>query len=277
MIITRTPLRVSLFGGGTDYPEWFNENGGAVLGLAIDKYCWVTLRNGEVGKHFDLPTKSGLGSSSAFTVGLLRACTKSDGLTLAKLAIQWERDKMNGNIGCQDQYLCALGGVLHIEFNDQWVNIKRMDEKATDLVSNLMLFDTGIRRLAGNVVEEQLENIRQNKDILHAIYKLVNEGIKALGDDDFGRLLNEEWQLKRELSKHVSTREIDQIYGKAIQAGALGGKLLGAGGGGFMIFYVKPDKQEEIKQVLEDLRYVPFKCTETGSQIIYEDSSEDMG
>lgn len=271
MIITRTPFRISFLGGGTDYPEWFNEHSGAVLATSIDKYCYVGLRDGKVWSSFDLPTRSGMGTSSAYTVGLLKASAKHDNKTIAQLATIIERDKLAGNIGCQDQYMCAVGGFRVLKFFPTGI----LDREIKDiewLNDYLMLFDTCHYRSAGEIVAGQLERVEQNAPILRELGQLVFSGEDSLIKKDhkeFGRLLDRAWGLKRKLSDKVSSSDIDDIYMKAIDAGAIGGKLLGAGGGGFILFLAEPDKQEHIKRAL-DLYHVPFKFESEGSKIIYD-------
>ena len=280
MIISRTPLRISFFGGGTDYPQWYNEHGGAILGTTINKYCYVMLHNGKSWKTFDLPTKAGLGSSSAYTVGLLRVCTKFDKETIAKLATVWEQDKMGGNIGSQDQYLCAVGGFHLLRFSEHGIRDTTIDvDMVKPLEQYLMLFDTHQYRKSGDVVAHQLEDMKQHKDIYSRLAEMPEAGVDRIWNFDdplefviFGQLLDEAWQLKKQLSPYVTTPAIDAIYHIAIQAGVIGGKLLGAGGGGFIIFLVEPDKQERVKKALSNLTYVPFKFETEGTKIIYVDS-----
>jgi len=271
MIVTRTPFRISLFGGGTDYPEWYLKNGGAVLGASINHYCDVVLhKSGLVWKCFDLPTKSGLGTSSAYTVGLLRACSNLDNEALAKIAIEWERDKSGGNVGHQDQYICSIGGFLHITFSDRGIEYETIPSNGLD--KNLMLFYTGIRSTGSySVIEEQLSSIKQNDSILKEIHSLVDEGIKNITNGiEFGKLLNETWQLKRKLTEHISTPEIDAMYKEAIDAGAIGGKLLGAGNGGFLLLYVETDKQNHVRDCL-GIKNTPFRFESEGTRILYAD------
>ncbi len=275
MIITRTPFRISFFGGGTDYPEWFEEHGGAVLATTIDKYCYVMLHNGKIYHTFDLPTKSGLGTSSAYTVGLLRACTNFDNEMIAKIAIEWERDKTGGNVGYQDQYLCSLGGfhLLHF-FEGGMVDSPVID--VAELNNYLMLFDTHQRRMGGDLIAHQLKRIRQNEKALIRMGEMAKEGTGLLSLRNytaFGELLNEAWTLKKSLDRRVSSPSVDSIYEEAIKAGAIGGKLLGAGGGGFVLLFVPPDNQETVKETLKELTYVPFKFESEGSRVIYNEGT----
>jgi D-glycero-alpha-D-manno-heptose-7-phosphate kinase len=272
MIISRTPLRISLLGGGTDYPQFYNEHSGAVLGGSIDKYCYVMLHNGKSWRTFDLPNKSGLGSSSAYTVGLLRVCTELDTKTIAQLATVWEQDKMNGAVGSQDQYLCSVGGFHHLKFNGHGIQDKFVEPN--ELQDYLMMFDTHQYRMASNVVSHQLDNMETNISALLEIKDMVKEGVSCLTNRDYNGLaglLNQYWNLKRKLSEYVSTPEIDSIYETGLKAGAVGGKLLGGGGGGFFIFLCEPDRQNKVKEVLQDLTYVSFRFENTGSTVIYRD------
>lgn len=273
MIITRTPMRISLLGGGTDYPEYFMKHSGAVLATAIDRYCYIGLRGGKIWSAFDLPSSSGMGSSSAFTVGLLKTVSKADNQTIAQLATIIERDKLENRIGYQDQYICAMGGFRVIRFFPTGIT-DRMILDIDWLSDYLMLFDTCRYRRAGDIVASQLDRVEQNEDALKKLFEMVYIGEQMLIEKDynnFGILLGEAWQLKKSLSSSVSNSEIDEIYDKAIKAGAIGGKLLGAGGGGFILFVVEPDKQESVRRALR-LYHVPFKFDYNGSQVIYDNS-----
>ena len=271
MIITRTAFRISFLGGGTDYPEWFNEHGGAVLATTIDKYCYVGLRNGRVWSSFDLPTRSGMGTSSAYTVGLLKTSVKSDNKVIAQLATVIERDKLAGRVGYQDQYMCAVGGFRMLKFFPSGIWDKKI-EGVSWLSDYLMLIDTCHYRSAGEIVTSQLERVKENQSILGELKELVFVGEQALYKKDYneiGVLLNEAWKLKKELSDRVTTSDMDSIYDTARKAGAIGGKLLGAGGGGFMLFLVEPDKQESVRNAL-GLNHIPFKFEDEGTQVIYD-------
>jgi D-glycero-alpha-D-manno-heptose-7-phosphate kinase len=325
MIITKTPHRISFFGGGTDYPAWYTENGGKVLGAAIDKYCYLIVRElppffthrhrivyssmenvntldeinhpsvREVLKHLkypkgisihhdaDIPARSGMGSSSAFTVGLLNAMyamnekiiSKSD---LGALAIYIEQKVIKENVGSQDQIFAAHGGFNKIDFlrNGETIvsPVIMPNENIALLEDRLMLFFTGLSRNASDIAEEQITNTHKNrKELLHMI-ELVDEAYNVLTAprpdfSAFGRMLNETWKLKKSLSTKISNRHIDGIYETALKNGAVGGKLLGAGGGGFMLFYAEPENQPKIKEALKDLLLIPFKFEHLGSQIIY--------
>ena len=324
MIISKTPLRISFFGGGTDYPAWYKEKKGTVLSTTIDKYCYLTLRylppffpykhrivyskvetandineimhpvvraaleflkiNKGMEIHYDadLPAKTGLGSSSSFTVGLLHSLHALEGVMyskyqLAKEAIYLERDILKENVGSQDQTAAAYGGFNKITFfgNDE-INLEPItirSERMKELKNHLMLFFTGFSRIASEIAKKQIENTPQKQSELTSIYQMVDEAINILGGKrdilEFGGLLNETWKLKRSLSDKISTPEIDSIYERACRAGAIGGKLLGAGGGGFMLFFVSPENQERVRKELKDLLEVKFDFENGGSQIIY--------
>lgn len=292
MIITRTPYRVSFFGGGSDYPAWYESHGGAVLSATIARYCWIAVRpvpellgsnlsllyaqtehvdtaeelkhhsargclshlgieNGfEISHMGDLPARSGLGSSSAFTVGLLHALHAERGdfigkSDLARQAIFVERDVLKETVGIQDQIACAHGGLNLIEFDKSGTHVvtplRLPDELSTALSDRLMLVYTGRQRFASEIASAQVSNVSNKERELNEIVALAYQAATLLtaGDlDGFGSLLHETWLLKRGLSDKVSDPELDGIYAKARDAGALGGKILGAGGGGFFLFYV---------------------------------------
>lgn len=317
MIISKTPFRISFFGGGTDYPVWFQEHGGAVLGTTIDKYCYIMARylppnfkdkyrivhaaeefvntleeirhpairacinfmeidrGLEIIHWADMPARKGMGTSSAFVVGLLNALKGGYGssLELAQNAIEVEQRILKENVGCQDQYLSALGGFSHLVFerNGKIHNIfKGTDDRC--LAKYLMLFDTGTYRIASEIAAEQIRVTPWKQDELMTMQKMVYEALEILesGDIlDFGLLLGESWKFKRSLTSKISTPRIDSIYKIGCKAGAIGGKLLGAGGGGYMLFFVEPDKQHKVRLALADLLYVPFKFETRGSEIIY--------
>ena len=324
MIISRTPFRISFFGGGTDYPVWYKEHGGAVLSTTIDKYCYITasyyppfspekhrivwskiemvndneeiehpsvretikylkLKEGvEVHVTTDLPARSGVGSSSAFTVGLLNALYTLKGhlpskRQLAVDAIHIERDLLREGGGLQDQVAVAFGGFNKIVFGgkDEFevVPMPLQKQRIDNLQNYLILFFTGITRLGTKIAAEQIKNTPNKSTELQKMADLVKDAEKILygqnGIEDFGHLLHETWQLKRSLTTSISSEGIDEIYETARGAGALGGKLLGAGGGGFMLFFVKPEHQEAVKSALSNLVHVPFKFEYSGSQIIH--------
>lgn len=325
MIITRTPLRISFFGGGTDYPVWYKKNGGAVLSTTINRYSYITCRFvppffkykyklsyskiEEVNNHkqidhpairetlkflkidknlsiqydTDLPAKSGLGSSSTFTVGLLNALygLRGEMVTrrqLALNAIHVEQNLIGENVGSQDQTAAAFGGFNRIEFggaNELTVYPLTIGQnRLADLKNHLMMFFTGFSRTASEIAAEQIRLTPQKGNELNAMKKMVYEAQDILYGknknlDDFGKLLHESWQLKRGLSSKISNSAIDKIYDAGRGAGALGGKLLGAGGGGFILFFARPENQPRIKEKLKKYLYVPFNFENSGSQIIY--------
>ena len=275
MIISRTPLRISFLGGGSDYPQWFNEHGGAILGTTIDKYCYVMLHEGKSWFTFDLPNKSGLASSSAYTVGLLRVCTILDQQTIARLATTWEQDKTNGQVGSQDQYLCAVGGFHHLKFSEHGVrDIPVSQDLVSPLQDWLMLFDTHQYRRNGDIIPSQLKEMEQHEELYKRIAEMPQRGVWRLEEKDyngFGQILGEAWGLKKQVAPMATTPDIDKIYSIAMASGAVGGKLLGGGGGGFIVFVVEPDKQELVKKALSALTYVPFKFEIDGTQVIYKD------
>lgn len=324
MIISRTPFRISFFGGGTDYPVWYKGNRGAVLGTTIDKYCYITCRylppffehkyrivysqienlrhideirhpsvretlkfmgitqGLEIHHDADLPARTGLGSSSSFTVGLLHALYALRGIMpskmqLAREAIHIEQDMIKENVGSQDQVLAAFGGLCHINFDgEHHIDVEPVPIKAETLEllqNNLMLFFTSFSRVASEIAEEQIKQTPNKKRELSAMYQLVNEAKNVLnGDNDlleFGKLLHESWELKRGLTNKISTPYIDSLYETAIRAGATGGKLLGAGGGGFILLFVKPELQLKVKERLRGVLYVPFRLENSGTRIIF--------
>jgi len=329
MIISRTPFRISFFGGGTDYPVWYKENGGAVLGTTIDKYCYITCRylppffehksriiysemehvqdineihhpsvretlrfmgiteGVEIHHDGDLPAMTGLGTSSSFTVGLLHALYALKGIMPSKMqlaldSIHIEQERIKENVGSQDQTLAAFGGFNRIDFggkNDIQVQPIIIKPQVLELLQDhLLLLFTGFSRNASEIAGEQIKNIPHKKAILSTMRQMVDEAINILnGNNDlleFGKLLHESWQLKRSLTDKISTPQVDDIYTAARDAGAIGGKLLGAGGGGFMLLFARPEIHPKIKEKLSRLLHVPFQFENLGSQIIfYEPSS----
>ena len=330
MIISKTPFRISFFGGGTDYPVWFKENEGAVLATSIDKYCYINLRylppffnyknrivyskvelvnkipeidhpairetlrfknikrGVEIHHDGDLPARAGLGTSSSFTVGLLNAVYTLHGKIvtkrqLAKEAIHIEQNMIKENAGSQDQITCAFGGFNKIESNgDDNFNVQPVaihSDKYNLLQDHMMLFFTGFSRTASKIAGEQIKKTPEKNKELKRMCEMVDEAIDILNEDDldfkdFGKLLHENWMIKRKLTSKITTSLIDDIYNRALKAGALGGKLLGAGGGGFILIFAEPKKHQKIREKLKDLLYVPFKFEEQGSQIIYYTRSE---
>lgn len=324
MIITRTPFRISFFGGGTDYPSWVKEHGGAVLSTAINKFCYISCRylppffdhryrvayskvetvdnvseiehpavrtileymdctkGLEIHHDGDLPARSGLGSSSSFTVGLLNALHALKGEYrsaehLAHEAIHVEQHLMQEHVGSQDQIAAAYGGFNTIEFHpDQTFSVSPIivsSSRKQELQSHLMFFFTGLSRFSSDIAKSKIANIKDRSAELNAIRQMVNAGLDILGSshtplDEFGRLLHEGWERKRSLSNKVSNLEIDQIYATARSAGAIGGKITGAGGGGFMLLFVPPEKQVDVSKSLSKLVQVPIQFESTGSRVV---------
>jgi D-glycero-alpha-D-manno-heptose-7-phosphate kinase len=324
MIITKTPFRISFFGGGTDFPPYFRNHPGAVIATTIDKYCYISCRRlpqffehkhrivyskienvteideinhpsvrevlrsrgtqeGLESLHDrDLPARSGLGSSSSFTVGLLNALSALSGsmLTKEKLAceaIHVEQNLISESVGSQDQVSAAYGGFNRIDFNrDDSFTVEPLifpNGRKELLHSHLMLFFTGVSRFSSEVAQAQVENIKSKEVELGRMYEMVQEGINILQDSSinieiFGRLLNDAWMLKRSLSDKVSTSYIDGLYEAAMRAGAIGGKILGAGGGGFLLLFASPEKHELIRAVLSKLIHVPFQFENAGSRVV---------
>ena len=324
MIITRTPFRISFFGGGTDYPTWFRQHGGAVLGTTIDKYCYISLRalpaffehrhkivyskvetvreldeiqhpavravlkemhvetGLEIHHDADLPARSGLGSSSSFTVGLINALRAFEGRMssasfLAKEAIRIEQEVIGENVGSQDQIWAATGGTnlveLHRDGSFSTTRVIMSVARKREFSDHLMLFFTGFSRIASEVAAKKIENLLDRERQLFAMREMVDEGLEILSDDtrpitDFGRLLHESWMMKRQLASTVSTSAIDGIYEAARSAGAIGGKLLGAGSGGFMLIFAEPAIQDAVRAELEDLIEVRFDIDSPGSRVV---------
>ncbi len=328
MIISRTPFRISFFGGGTDLPDWYRDNDGAVLSTTIDKYCYISCRrlppffeyktriaysrtelvgsveeilhpavretlrfmnisDGlEIHHDGDLPARTGLGSSSSFTVGLLHACYALKGRIaskkrLAMEAIHIEQEMIKENVGSQDQVAAAFGGFNKITFNGnhqiEVTPITIPQERSSLFQDHLMLFFTGFVRFASEIEGDKISQLRNKDCELRTMHGMVDEAIEILGREtdfvEFGKLLHESWKLKRCLSNKVSTSQIDDIYETAMKNGALGGKILGAGGGGFILFFVRPGERERLRQSLGQLLHVPFRFDTTGSQIIFYSES----
>ena len=328
MIITRTPFRVSFFGGGTDFPAWYRAYGGAVLSSTIDKYCYISARHlppffehksrivwskienvkdtdeifhpsvretlkflnvkdgVEIHHHGDLPARGGLGSSSAFTVGLLNALYALRGENVSKIklaedAIHVEQNLIKENVGSQDQTAAAFGGFNKIEFNKEGKitaePIKMDSQKLDYFQKHLTLFFTGLARNSSEVAAEQVKNIPKKQRELELMKSMTNEAhsiLTAKGDNlrEFGKLLHQNWLLKRSLSSQISNPAIDDAYGAAIAGGALGGKILGAGGGGFLLFFAEPETQTKIKETLKNLLWVPFRFENAGSRVIFKEN-----
>ena len=326
MIITKTPFRMSFFGGGTDMEDYFRKNNGAVLSTTIDKYCYVNVRHlppffdykteiaysktervqdineiehpavrnamKELDMHqirltyeADLPARSGLGTSSSFAVGMLNAFYALKGKYVSKKrladeAINLERKLCNESGGWQDQIAASFGGFNRINFSNNGYEVLPIiisPERKEKLNKNLFMFFTGFTRFSSDIqkINNENKNDKENKEeTLKKMYELVDEAEKILTDknrdlDDFGRLLDYSWKLKKQTGKAVSTSNIDALYERGIKAGALGGKLLGAGGGGFLVFYAQPENHERLKQELKDLLYIPFKFENEGTKVLY--------
>lgn len=324
MIITKTPFRMSFFGGGTDIPAFFRKYGGSVLSTTFDKYCYITVRhlppffkyttevsysklervrNIDKIKHpavrnamkmmdmhelrityeADLPARTGLGTSSSFAVGLLHAFyglkgKEVDKKTLADQAIRLERDLCGEAGGWQDQIAASFGGFNKIIFegNDYVVLPLKISEERKDMLNDrLMLFFTGFTRFSSEIQAASAASRRKCLSELKNIHSLVDEGQRILEDgtadlDDFGRLLGQTWDLKKKTGEKISNSSIDELYDMGIKAGAVGGKLLGAGGGGFLLFYVRPEDQPGVLKALKKLMYIPFRFESDGTQKIYD-------
>ena len=327
MIITRTPFRISLFGGGTDYPDWIREHGGSVIGLAIDKYCYISVRLlppffqfkhrivysrielahqvGEIqhpavravlaetkiaeglaiSHDADLPARAGLGSSSAFTVGLLHGIAAMQGriigkAALASEAIRIEQEVIKENVGCQDQVWAAHGGLNRIDFaRDGGISVKPIivaPQRRRELVDSLLLVFSGLSRIASEVAQQQIANIGRNERHLLAMQRLVDDAAALVADERepvsrLGGLLHQSWMLKRELASGLTNDRVDQIYDLAMANGASGGKLLGAGGGGFLAFVVPPERRAKVRDALRDLVQVSVDIDRDGSRVmVYE-------
>jgi D-glycero-alpha-D-manno-heptose-7-phosphate kinase len=330
LIVSRTPYRISFFGGGTDYPAWYEKHGGGVLAATIDKYCYLTCRylppffehkirvvyskienchsideighpairevlrfmefdrGVEIHHDGDLPARSGMGSSSAFTVGLLHALYALKGAMpgkrrLAMEGIHVEQNLLKETVGSQDQVSAAYGGFNHIRFFPNGeisvIPITIQPDRLKDLNANLMLLYTGIKRTASTIADSYVKNIDDSKRQLRIMRDLVDESLAILNSNNdltaFGELLDEAWRAKKGLSAAVTNSDVDDLYQEAKAAGALGGKLLGAGGGGFMLLFVPPDRQQEVRERLSGSLIVPFKFEYSGSQIIFFDSEQD--
>jgi len=329
MIISRTPFRISFFGGGTDYPRWFKENKGAVLATTINKYCYITCRylppffdhnsriiyskmehvknindikhpsvrevlkflkikeGVEIHHDGDLPARTGLGSSSSFTVGLLNSLYALKGEIptkekLAKEAIYIEQEMCKENVGCQDQTLAAYGGLNYVEFGgSEHLHLRKMTvhkDYLKQLQKHLLLFFTGFSRFSSIIAAYQIRNIPERTKELQDMYDLTQHAMGILNKKnikEFGYLLKESWKIKKRLSNKISSLYIDNIYNTAMRNGAIGGKLLGAGGGGFMLFFAPPSRHKKVKEKLKKLLCVPFKFENLGSQIIFYQPNSD--
>ncbi|MBC7907763.1 MAG: kinase [Rhodospirillaceae bacterium] len=322
---SRTPFRISFFGGGTDYPQWYRNEGGAVLSTSIDKYCYISGRwlppffptsyrivwshietvtsvseilhpavrhclrmfdfadnpGLELHHQSDLPARTGVGSSSAFAVGLIRIltalrCETMDKSDLYLKAIELEQDWIKDAVGSQDQVATAVGGLNVIRFgHDGAISVQPVritESRRRALESRLMMVYTGLSRAGPELAQRIIDNLPQRTANLHRMHAMVDEAAALLegdGDlDDFGRMLDETWRLKRSLADQISNDRIDAIYAAAKQAGAIGGKLLGAGSSGFLLFYVRPEYQDSVRQATHPLLEVPFQFDTQGSVIM---------
>jgi D-glycero-alpha-D-manno-heptose-7-phosphate kinase len=330
MVITSTPLRISFFGGGTDYPVWYREHGGAVLATTINKCCYITLRRlppffeyhsrisyskvenvrrnnaiehpsvrgclqflgiedgVEIHHVADLPARTGLGTSSAFTVGLLLGLyalqeRMRDKQALAADAIHVEQELLQEAVGAQDQVSAAYGGFNRINFHvNDTIEVKRVltaQSRLAELEQHLALYFTGFARTASEIAQEQVRMTPQRNKELDAMLQLVDEAEAIIANsrsslDEFGRLLHEGWQIKRSLTHKITNADIDEIYEAGLSAGALGGKLLGAGGGGFMLFFVPPDRRQALRERLKKLLCVPFAFSNKGSHVVVYEPEE---
>ncbi|MBF0337583.1 MAG: kinase [Nitrospirae bacterium] len=324
MVISRTPHRISFFGGGTDYPDYYLKHGGKVLGVAVDKYCYLSVRRlppffdfthrivyskmenvqeindiqhpsvRETLKYLnvaygvsihhdgDIPARSGMGSSSSFTVGLLNSMYALEGQVtsrdeLVKEAIHVEQDLIKENVGSQDQTFAAYGGMNVINFLQSGEIVVEpvimKPERLHSFRERFLLFFTGLSRYASEVAGDKIKNIPKNYDNLAQMKEMVDYAYKILTTPsrdlrEFGELLNETWKLKKTLSTKITKPEIDEMYDTAIKNGAIGGKLLGAGGGGFMVFYAEPRDHFKIKRALDKFLHVPFNFDFDGSKIV---------
>ena len=330
MVITSTPLRISFFGGGTDYPVWYRQYGGSVLATTINKRCYITCRRlppffeyhsrisysrvenvrrndaiehpsvrsclrflgiddgVEIHHVADLPARSGLGTSSAFTVGLLLGLyalqdRMRDKHALAADAIHVEQELLQEAVGAQDQVSAAYGGFNRINFQvDGAIEVKRVltpPSRIVELEQNLALYFTGFARTASEIAQEQIRMTPQRKQELDTMLQLVDEAENIIATplrslDEFGRLLHEGWQIKRSLTQKITNANIDEIYEAGLSAGALGGKLLGAGGGGFMLFFVPPERKAALRARLKNLVHVPFGFSNKGSHVVVYEPEE---
>jgi D-glycero-alpha-D-manno-heptose-7-phosphate kinase len=330
MIISRTPYRISLFGGGTDFPAWYLRHGGSVVASSIDKFCYLTCRylppflehkyrvvwsrieqtntideiqhpavravlnhiemerGLEIHAVGDLPARSGMGTSSAFTVGLLNACYALTGRMISKNdlameSIHLEQNVLKEAVGSQDQVSAAYGGLNRIDFHTNGeitvTPVTISGDRIRELNSHLMLFYTGIARTSSEVQAKFVQNLSAKKRQLRIMKDLVDESIAILNSrapiNDFGELLQEAWDVKRGFSALVSNPDVDDIHSEAMAAGAIGGKITGAGGGGFLLLFVPPERQQMVKEALNRFLHVPFKFDFGGSQIIFADREAD--
>jgi len=326
MVITKTPYRISLFGGGTDHPAWYRDNGGEVISFAINKYCYLTTRvlpsffshnyriayskvemtrtideiqhpavraaikkycpdlNLEIHHDGDLPARSGVGSSSAFAVGIIHSLFLLQGKDLsnselANNAIQLEQIELNENVGSQDQIACALGGINHITFGgeSEWVNqrLEISDAKRREIEYRTVLIYTGVNRSSSDVQANLLVNLNKKGKTMQRTIELARECKDILASDSdldsIGEMLTESWSLKKAMNSRAITPELEEIWEKSQQAGAIGGKVLGAGGGGFCIFWVRAEKRDDFLERFKVGTTVPFEISYKGSTCVLND------
>lgn len=330
MIISRTPFRISFFGGGTDYPPWYLKRSGSVLATTIDKYCYISCRSLppffehrfrvvysriedcrtfeeirhpavreairfigiqrglEIHHDGDLPARSGMGSSSSFTVGLLHALYALKGVMpgkekLATESIHIEQNMIRETVGSQDQVCAAHGGLNHIVFcRNGDIDVRPVtlpSERIRELNSHLMLFYTGIKRTSSAIAKGYVDDLEAKKSRLLTMNGMVDEGLSILSSGkcirDFGGLLHEGWKAKRSLSSNITNGVVDELYERAKRNGAIGGKITGAGGGGFLLLFVPPSAQDRTRRALKELIHVPFKFESTGSRIIFSEPERE--
>ena len=321
MLITKTPYRISFFGGGTDYPEWYHKNGGTFLSTTIDKYVYLTVRQlpsfsdsnyrivwskvetvnkikniqhnvvremlnnfnfktgMEVHYQGDLPARSGMGSSSSFVVGLMNSFLnikkkRTSIKDLAKKSIYFEQKTLKEVVGIQDQISAAYGGFNKVDIDQNGTyKIKKIkiNNKIKEFNKNLVLIFTGINRTANEIAGQYVKNLRNKENEMKEISSQVREGESLLLKNkfnDFGRLLHEGWKLKKNLGKVITNQKIDDLYNFSLKHGALGGKILGAGGGGFMLLYIPKSKIINFKRKLKNMTVIPFNFSTTGSEIL---------
>jgi D-glycero-alpha-D-manno-heptose-7-phosphate kinase len=324
MIISRTPFRISFFGGGTDFPTWYNKESGKTISTTIDKYCYISLRELppffkykyrlryfkqefvksvnkiqhpsiretikylkikqplEISHSADLPAQSGLGASSSFTVGLVNAfaALNSSILTkkeLSQISINIEQNKIKEHVGSQDQTSAAFGGFNIINYNLDKIEVKPVTtttKNMKDLEDSLFLFFTGYPRKASLIEKRKINKIEKKRNYYEEINNLsfiAEEKLYKSNNiiSDFSELMDKYWYLKKKLAENVSNHEIDKLYKKALKNGAYAGKLVGAGGGGFLLFFIDNKKREQLREVFKNYTIVPFKFENSGSQIIY--------
>lgn len=323
MIITRTPFRVSFAGGGSDLPSFYRRHEGCVLSMTINKYMYVSIHptfnreetvvkysrteivrdvreiqhpiarqllldygmdGVEIVSTADVPSGTGLSTSSAYTVGLIHALNAFQGKLrsqewIAREACELEIEKLGEPIGKQDQYGTAMGGIKFIRFkSDDAVEVEPLSvsrRTLEELEGNLLLFYTGMTHSAGEILREQSQSVTSEEKKYQNLVKMtqlaygLRESVVAGDLDQFGRILNENWLLKRELASSISNDQIGKYYDLAMENGALGGKLLGAGGGGFLLFYCPKERQKRLRSALSALRELPFSMENSGTKIVY--------